>query len=78
LFNRQASENCKQAFEELKAKLKEEGLFDDIHKKSIPKYPINYRVVTSKTTAAFQDIRSTLEKRWPLAEIKLYHASVRV
>jgi len=66
-----------QAFEELKAKLKEEGLFDDIHKKSIPKYPITIGVVTSKTTAAFQDIRSTLEKRWPLAEIKLYHASVQ-
>lgn len=66
-----------QAFEELKAKLKEEGLFDDIHKKQLPKYPKKIGVVTSKTTAAFQDIRSTLEKRWPLAEILLYHASVQ-
>ncbi len=66
-----------QAFEQLKAKLKAEGLFDDIHKKPLPKFPQAIGVVTSKTTAAFQDIRSTLEKRWPLAEIKLYHASVQ-
>ncbi len=66
-----------QAFEELKAKLKAEGLFEDIHKKPIPKFPAKIGVVTSKTTAAFQDIRSTLEKRWPMAEIKLYHASVQ-
>lgn len=66
-----------QAFEELKAKLKAEGLFEDIHKKPIPKYPKRIGVVTSKTTAAFQDIRSTLEKRWPVAEIDLYHASVQ-
>ena len=66
-----------QAFEELKSKLKAEGLFEDIHKKPIPKFPKRIGVVTSKTTAAFQDIRSTLEKRWPLAEVKLYHASVQ-
>jgi exodeoxyribonuclease VII large subunit len=66
-----------QAFEELKAKLKAEGLFEDIHKKPIPKYPKRIGVVTSKTTAAFQDIRSTLEKRWPIAEVDLFHASVQ-
>lgn len=66
-----------QAFEELKTKLKAEGLFEDIHKKTLPKYPKTIGVVTSKTTAAFQDIRSTLEKRWPLAKIKLFHASVQ-
>jgi exodeoxyribonuclease VII large subunit len=66
-----------QAFEELKTKLKAEGLFEDIHKKSLPKYPKAIGVVTSKTTAAFQDIRSTLEKRWPLAQVKLFHASVQ-
>lgn len=65
------------AFEELKARLKAEGLFDEIHKKPIPKFPQRIGVVTSKTTAAFQDIRSTLEKRWPLAEVDLFHASVQ-
>ncbi len=66
-----------QAFEKLKAKLKAEGLFEDQHKKSLPKFPQTIGVVTSATSAAFQDIRSTLEKRWPLAQVKLYHASVQ-
>lgn len=66
-----------QAFEELKVKLKGEGLFEDIHKKPLPKFPEKIGIVTSKTTAAFQDIRSTLEKRWPLVQVKLYHASVQ-
>ncbi|MAO63583.1 MAG: exodeoxyribonuclease VII large subunit [Balneola sp.] len=66
-----------QAFEKLKAKLKAEGLFEDHHKKPLPKFPENIGVVTSATGAAFQDIRSTLEKRWPLADVKLYHASVQ-
>jgi exodeoxyribonuclease VII large subunit len=66
-----------QAFEELKAKLNAEGLFDNMHKKQIPKYPRKIGVVTSKTTAAFQDILSTLKKRWPVSEILLFHASVQ-
>lgn len=66
-----------QAFEKLKAKLKDEGLFDDIHKLALPKFPQRIGVVTSKTTAAFQDIRATLQKRWPLVEVKLFHASVQ-
>ncbi|MDR9416966.1 MAG: exodeoxyribonuclease VII large subunit [Gracilimonas sp.] len=66
-----------QAYEKLKAKLKAEGLFEDHHKRSIPKFPENIGVVTSATGAAFQDIRSTIEKRWPLATISLYHASVQ-
>jgi len=66
-----------QAFEKLKAKLKAEGLFEDHHKKPLPKFPQTIGVVTSATGAAFQDIRSTLEKRWPLADVKLYHASVQ-
>lgn len=66
-----------QAFEKLKAKLKAEGLFEDHHKKPLPKFPQTIGVVTSATGAAFQDIRSTLENRWPLANVKLYHASVQ-
>jgi exodeoxyribonuclease VII large subunit len=66
-----------QAFEKLKAKLKAEGLFEEIHKLPLPKFPERIGVVTSATGAAFQDIRSTLEKRWPLAQVQLYHASVQ-
>jgi len=66
-----------QAFEKLKFKLKEEGLFEDRHKKPLPPFPERIGVITSATGAAFQDIRSTLEKRWPLAELHLCHASVQ-
>ena len=66
-----------QKFEELKRKLEREGLFDDAHKKPLPPYPLKVGVVTSSTGAAFQDIRSTLEQRWPVATLYLYHASVQ-
>jgi len=64
-------------FERLKKKLAAEGLFDTSHKKSLPRFPTKIGVVSSRTTAAFQDIISTLSTRWPLAEISLYHASVQ-
>lgn len=66
-----------QAFEALKAKLQKEGLFDEGKKKPLPKSPRTIGVVTSRTTAAFQDIISTLEKRWPLAKVILHHAGVQ-
>lgn len=66
-----------QAFEKLKKKLQEEGLFDEDRKKELPLFPGKIGVVTSSTGAAFQDIRSTLERRWPLAHVYLYHASVQ-
>lgn len=65
------------AYEELKTKLREEGLFDDSHKKPLPKFPRTIGVITSETGAAFHDISSTLEQRYPLARILLYHASVQ-
>ncbi|WP_440999557.1 exodeoxyribonuclease VII large subunit [Fodinibius sp. SL11] len=66
-----------EAFEKLKTELKEEGLFDDEHKKALPKFPFKIGVVTSATGAAFHDIRDTLERRWPVAEVLLHHASVQ-
>ena len=66
-----------EAFEKLKAKLKEEGLFDQTHKKPLPKFPMRIGVITSQTGAAFHDITDTLERRWPLAEVLLHHASVQ-
>lgn len=65
------------AFEKLKAKLKKEGLFDDVHKQTLPKFPLRIGVVTSATGAAFHDIRDCLERRWPLATVLLHHASVQ-
>jgi len=66
-----------QKFEELKKKLQEEGLFDDAHKKPLPSFPAHIGVITSSTGAAFHDIRSTFEQRWPLATLYLHHASVQ-
>jgi len=66
-----------QKFEELKKKLETEGLFDDAHKKPLPPFPLTIGVITSSTGAAFQDIRSTFEQRWPAATLYLYHASVQ-
>ena len=66
-----------QKFEELKQKLEQEGLFDDIHKKLIPNFPKKIGVITSATGAAFHDIRSTMEHRWPVATLILHHASVQ-
>ncbi|HKK45629.1 MAG TPA: exodeoxyribonuclease VII large subunit [Balneolaceae bacterium] len=66
-----------EAFEKLKKQLKEEGLFDDVHKQPLPKFPFDVGVITSATGAAFHDIRDTLERRWPLATVHLHHASVQ-
>jgi exodeoxyribonuclease VII large subunit len=65
------------AFLALKQKLEAEGLFDATRKRPLPKYPRTIGVVTSATGAAFQDIRDTLTRRWPIATIQLYHASVQ-
>lgn len=66
-----------QKFEQLKEKLQQEGLFDDAHKKPLPPFPQHIGIITSSTGAAFHDIRSTFEKRWPLATLYLCHASVQ-
>lgn len=65
------------AFEKLKQKLLKEGLFDEREKRTLPSFPKKIAVVTSSTGAAFHDIRSTLERRWPLVELLLVHASVQ-
>lgn len=66
-----------QAFEKLKRKLEAEGLFDPDRKRKLPRYPEVIGIITSATGAAFQDMRNTLEKRYPLCEVRLYHASVQ-
>jgi exodeoxyribonuclease VII large subunit len=65
------------AFERLKSKLKEEGLFDPAHKKKLPAFPLRIGVVTSPSGAALRDIVSVLTRRWPLATIYLFPATVQ-
>ncbi len=65
------------AFEQLKARLAAEGLFDEARKRPLPPYPARIGVVTSPTGAAVRDIISILSRRYPLAEILLYPALVQ-
>ena len=59
------------AFEQLKKKLSEKGIFDQSHKKPIPKFPQTIGVITSPTGAAIQDIKNILHRRFPSADIVL-------
>ncbi len=63
--------------EELKKKLTQEGIFDEKHKKPIPRFPKRVGVVTSPTGAAVRDILNILTRRYPLAEVFLYPALVQ-
>lgn len=65
------------AFEQLKAKLQKQGLFDMEAKKPIPKFPRKIGVVTSPTGAAIQDIRNIVFRRFPSAEIVLHPVLVQ-
>ncbi|MDD3123586.1 MAG: exodeoxyribonuclease VII large subunit, partial [Candidatus Izemoplasmatales bacterium] len=61
----------------LKEKLDKEGLFDVKYKKKIPEFSEKIGVITSPTGDAFQDIRSTISLRFPIAKIYLYPALVQ-
>ena len=65
------------AFEQLKTKLQNEGLFDEKHKKSLPAYPNAIGIITSRSGAALRDILHVLERRYPIARIILYPVSVQ-
>ena len=65
------------AYEQLKAKLTDEGLFSDDHKKLLPQYPSKIGVITSPTGAAVRDIINVLGRRYPLATVYIYPALVQ-
>lgn len=65
------------AFEKLKQKLANEGLFDEKFKKKIPKIPNRIGIVTAPTGAAIKDIISTIKRRYPLAETILFPSLVQ-
>lgn len=65
------------AYEQTKEKLTKEGLFDEILKQSIPKYPKRIGVITSRSGAVIQDILTTVKRRFPIAEIVLFPTVVQ-
>lgn len=65
------------AFEALKKRLAEEGLFESAHKQELPQLPRCIGVVTSPTGAAIKDILSVLKRRFPAIPVILYPAQVQ-
>ncbi|BAK99564.1 exonuclease VII large subunit [Oscillibacter valericigenes Sjm18-20] len=65
------------AFEQLKAKLLEEGLFDEAHKKPLPRYPETIAIITSSAGAAVHDMIRILRRRYPAAKVVLLPVRVQ-
>ena len=65
------------AFEQLKAKLYAEGLFDPAHKKPLPAYPERIAIVTSSAGAAVHDMIRILRRRYPIAKVILLPVRVQ-
>ena len=67
----------RRAFEVLKRKLRDEGLFDDAHKRPIPAFPRRVGIVTSPTGAAIRDILATFKRRFPAIPLLVYPVTVQ-
>jgi len=65
------------AFEQLKRKLEQQGLFDAAHKKQLPQYPGTIGIITSSAGAAIHDMLRILRKRYPLSRIRLLPVRVQ-
>lgn len=65
------------AFEQLKARLQMEGLFDQARKKPLPRFPKRIALVTSPTGKAVHDMLRILRRRWPVAKVTVYPALVQ-
>jgi exodeoxyribonuclease VII large subunit len=65
------------AYEQLKKRLSDEGLFDSERKKTLPAFPKKIALITSATGAALQDMKRVAAQRWPLAELLVYDSIVQ-
>ncbi|MDC1475748.1 exodeoxyribonuclease VII large subunit [Gammaproteobacteria bacterium] len=71
------SGNLMQQFDELKKKLDAEGLFAQTSKLPLPIEPRHIGVITSESTAAFQDVLTTIKRRAPISQVTLIPATVQ-
>jgi len=65
------------AFEQMVKKLRDEGLFDEAHKRPIPQYPERIGILTSESGAAVHDITDSIHNRWPCVKLFLYPVPVQ-
>ncbi len=65
------------AFEQLKAQLASEGLFESSHKKALPQFPNRIAIITSSAGAAVHDMIRILGHRWPMAQVVLLPVRVQ-
>ncbi len=66
-----------QSFERLKQKLEAEGLFAADRKRALPRFPMKIGVITSPTGAVIRDILHVLQRRWPIAQVRVYASPVQ-
>ena len=64
-------------FEQLKARLNAEGLFEASRKRALPRYARRIGVITSATGAAVRDVLSVMARRWPLAHVEILPVPVQ-
>ena len=67
----------RRAYEELRARLQAEGLFDASRKRALPAYPSRIGVITSPSGAAVRDVLSVLQRRYPLLEVDVLPVQVQ-
>jgi exodeoxyribonuclease VII large subunit len=77
LMRRAGQGGLYEAFLKLKEKLNAEGLFDEAHKRALPKYPKAIGVITSAQAAALKDVLTTLERRAPHIPITVFPSLVQ-
>lgn len=65
------------AFEELKARLENEGLFDESRKRYLPEFPKKIVAITSSTGSVIEDMKNVLARRYPIGELLLIPVSVQ-
>jgi exodeoxyribonuclease VII large subunit len=66
-----------QAFEDLKAKLQQEGLFDESQKQVLPRFPQHIGIITSPTGAAVRDILAVIQRRYPIVKTTIIPVAVQ-